>query len=158
MAYSYHVDFSQGCIIGSRPITVRPCGRIKKNSETTKKCYERDLCNDKTVPVKSINTPWLYGSVTSLVSQKIIYPCTRYRCAIPCECRLCQKKKLRCLKKNIVTVGTVKIISVTMKATIDVFMRVARFALRLWNWSPILISLFGVLTFLKISMPKQSLQ
>ena len=51
-------------------------------------------------PTKSYQVPWLYGPATSLSSRTVIYPCNRYRCALPCPCKLCQKIDLRCHETN----------------------------------------------------------
>ena len=101
MAYTYHVDFSLKQITGIRNMTLKSNARAKKNDEATKKCYEfsaadvdqsRDSPEIVPVgPVKSLTAPWLYGPACSLATKGVIYPCSRYRCCIPCPCRLCSK-------------------------------------------------------------------
>ena len=45
------------------------------------------------VPEIIISKAWLFGPATDLKTRSIIYPCTRYRCLIPCPCLLCAHKK-----------------------------------------------------------------
>ena len=108
MAYNYHVDFSLKHITGVRNMSFKKHVRVKKNENATKKCYEfstaADIHDDRDSPeivpvgpVKSRPAPWLYGPASSLATRGVIYPCSRYRCCIPCPCRLCMKKE--CLDK-----------------------------------------------------------
>ena len=38
---------------------------------------------------KEVKEEWLYGPVCNMKHQ-VIYPCSRFRCSIPCPCRICQ--------------------------------------------------------------------
>lgn len=101
MAYTYHVDFSLKHITGVRNISFKKHVRVNKNEDATKKCYEfsvADIHDDHDSPeivpvgpVKSRPASWLYGPACSLTTRGVIYPCSRFRCCIPCPCRLCKK-------------------------------------------------------------------
>ena len=39
---------------------------------------------------KIVHKAWLFGPVSDLKSRKVMYPCSRYRCKIPCPCIICQ--------------------------------------------------------------------
>ena len=54
------------------------------------------LPNVQMEPVSYVKKEWLYGPATSLSSRKIIYPCTKFRCSIPCPCLICRKKHPTC--------------------------------------------------------------
>ena len=45
----------------------------------------------KLVPGNSVRCPWLFGPATRLDTRSVIYPCTRYRCSLPCPCLLCRR-------------------------------------------------------------------
>jgi hypothetical protein len=47
-------------------------------------------------PEKILKVPWLFGPATELVTIKIIYPCSRFKCSIPCPCMLCARKHPTC--------------------------------------------------------------
>jgi hypothetical protein len=110
MAYTYHVDFSLKHITGVRNMTLKINARAKKNEEATKKCYEfsapnvdNDYDSPEIVPVgpvKARSAPWLYGPACSLATRGVIYPCSRYRCCIPCPCRFCKKSPRTCQARD----------------------------------------------------------
>ena len=106
MAYTYHVDFSLKHITGVRNMSFKKHAGAKRNEEATKKCYEfsaADVDDDRDSPeilpvgpVKSIPASWLYGPACSLATRGVIYTCSRFRCCIPCPCRLCKKRPRTC--------------------------------------------------------------
>ena len=65
------------------------------------KCFKFKLQNGVTahsnsvhlMPEFIISKDWLYGPATDLATRSILYPCTRYRCSIPCPCLLCALKR-----------------------------------------------------------------
>jgi hypothetical protein len=77
--------------------------KIQK-SEATQNCYnyvlkenpDNSLKNVQLEPVSYNQKKWLFGPATSLSSRSIIYPCRRYRCALPCPCLICRKKHPTC--------------------------------------------------------------
>ena len=108
MAYTYHVDFSHKHLTGVRNMTLKKNASAKKNVKATRKCYEfssaaADVHKSRDSPeivpvgqVKSLTAPWLYGPACSLATKGVIYPCSRYRCCIPCPCGLCKKVPRTC--------------------------------------------------------------
>ena len=42
------------------------------------------------VPGITVQKEWLFGPVSDLKSKQVMYPCSRYRCKIPCPCMICQ--------------------------------------------------------------------
>ena len=46
----------------------------------------------------NVEEEWLYGPITNL-NHQVIYPCSRFRCSIPCPCYLCQRKEYSNLSK-----------------------------------------------------------
>jgi hypothetical protein len=73
--------------------------------EGSRKCHIFKFSNVKTslptdyfplMPWKSISEAWLYGPATSLDSRKIVYPCSHFKCAVPCPCLLCSRVHPRC--------------------------------------------------------------
>jgi hypothetical protein len=144
MAYIYHVDFGLKRITGVRSMTLKKHVKIKKNVEAAKKCYEfgaavdRELDSPETmpvVPVKSHPAPWLYGPACSLANRGVIYPCRRYRCSIPCPCRLCQKPPAHAIQVIVVTAETVLIFWGTTSTSIRLSTSFASIALRWLNAS-----------------------
>ena len=45
---------------------------------------------------RTFHDEWLYGPATTLESKRIIYPCIKYRCSVPCPCLLCRKHSRKC--------------------------------------------------------------
>ena len=94
MAYFYVINFKKGVVVGSKPayIKTNKSGlKIEKNARTTAKCFEFVLNYADKIsvdelsiePVKTCRVPWLYGPATLLKTQRVIYPCSRYRCSLP---------------------------------------------------------------------------
>merc|ERR1719318_333669 len=54
------------------------------------------LPNVQMEPVSYVKEEWLHGPATCLSSRQIIYPCTKFRCSIPCPCLICRKKHPTC--------------------------------------------------------------
>ena len=100
MTHKFELDFLQNVIKGKGP-------KIEKNSVTTK-CYVFVLKEKQTqfpdsinlLQVKNINKQWLYGPATSLKNKTIMYPCSRFKCSLPCPCLLCQKIHPSCHEPN----------------------------------------------------------
>ena len=99
MTHTYSLNFeksiiSASCVHGSR----------KRCKKAAHKCYEfftKDLENRTgenvpIVPAKRRYLPWLFGPATSLITRSIIYPCTKYRCSLPCMCFICHKNPPTC--------------------------------------------------------------
>ena len=78
---------------------------IKISNPGDVKCYLFSLKNSSTlipgvcqlVPGKLVKDKWLYGPATQLGTKNILYPCSRYKCGIPCLCIICQKLQTNCL-------------------------------------------------------------
>ena len=96
MPIEYQADFRQSLIKG-RDYKIDP--RISKL-----KCHQFSLENStnlfptsvQLLPGKSIQEPWLYGPAMNLLTRSIIYPCTDFRCSLPCPCLLCAKIHSKC--------------------------------------------------------------
>ena len=43
------------------------------------------------LPGKVCSEDWLFGPASLLASRSVIYPCSRFRCSIPCPCQDCQR-------------------------------------------------------------------
>ena len=95
MTITFDTNFMQNLIRG------KGSSHLKSDDE---KCHIFSL-NDNTifkpssvelVPGKSVKTSWLYGPAMDLKSRKMIYPCSRYKCSIPCPCLLCSKQHPKC--------------------------------------------------------------
>ena len=95
MTVTFDANFVQNMIRG------KGSTHLKRDNE---KCHIFSL-NDSTilnptsvdlVPGKSVKSSWLYGPAMDIKSRKIIYPCSRYKCSIPCPCLLCSKQHPRC--------------------------------------------------------------
>ena len=74
-----------------------------KSSNFWKKCHRfkvKEPSNHahkvKLEPEKIMKNAWLYGPATELSTRKIIYPCNRFKCSIPCGCLLCAKQHPTC--------------------------------------------------------------
>ena len=48
------------------------------------------------IPGKAISSEWLYGAATMLETRTVVYPCVRFKCAVPCPCLLCRKVHPKC--------------------------------------------------------------
>ena len=101
MAHKFDLDFSKKLVSCEGPniLGVRCHG-----SPLTDMCFTFDLGSassgtTKTVsviPVENKKQPWLYGPATDIASKRVIYPCTRYKCSLPCPCLRCRKVHPRC--------------------------------------------------------------
>ena len=82
--------------------------RTVETKDAQFKCYNFSIiseqpCDPKCVklePVKLITEPWLFGPATDLKTRTIIYPCSRFKCLIPCPCLICEKKNPSCSKRG----------------------------------------------------------
>ena len=67
-------------------------------------CFSYDLCQAsgaitspvEVVPSKIVKQRWLYGPATDLASRRVIYPCSRFKCQVPCPCLRCRKIHPKC--------------------------------------------------------------
>ena len=108
MAHKFTLNFKQNMITRSGPHLVPEWGlgmrRRGKIHPGTLKCYEyvikdRDnatLEDVQLAPIKHVQVKCLFGPATVLSSRRIVYPCIRGGCHIPCPCLLCAKIHPRC--------------------------------------------------------------
>ena len=97
MAHQVAADFCQN-VIRSR------IGRNIPKSAVRSKCYKFELKSGESfspdlVPlslVRIVTVPSLYGPATDLETRRIMYPCSRFRCWIPCPCLICSKQHPTC--------------------------------------------------------------
>ena len=95
MSVKFELNFVQNLIIGK--------GSCHLNSDH-EKCHIFSLkdttilnpASVELVPGKYEKNAWLYGPAMDIKSRKIIYPCSRYKCSIPCPCLLCSKQHPKC--------------------------------------------------------------
>ena len=76
---------------------------ISEASFQKKRCHEFALKDEGVlfltpglvhlVTGKSMKIPWLFGPATRRDNRTVIYPCSRYRCSLPCPCLLCRRGK-----------------------------------------------------------------
>ena len=76
---------------------------ISEASFKKKRCHEFALTDEGVlfltpglvhlVTGKSMKIPWLFGPATRRDNRTVIYPCSRYRCSLPCPCLLCRRGK-----------------------------------------------------------------
>ena len=87
MSFKYELLFDQDIIMGS----------AKKMSDIheERKCYKFSLGESGETKIKIrllseevVNGDWIHGPAC-LFNRKIIYPCSRFRCLIPCPCKIC---------------------------------------------------------------------
>ena len=96
MYHKVEIDFGLN-LIKSRSYTIESsnfrnkCCKFKLNNEIS---HSRNSV--KLTPEKIINEPWLFGPAAMLQTRTIVYPCSRFKCAIPCPCLLCAKKHPTC--------------------------------------------------------------
>ena len=93
MSINYHADFAVGILAGVNAWKIKK-KFIKVNEETM--CHEfsnKHQCGEsdkvELVPGKIIVKKWLFGPASLLKSKALIYPCSRYKCSIPCPCQTC---------------------------------------------------------------------
>ena len=96
MADKYNLYFQDNVLLGQG---------YKYENEADQNCFnfivKEDpnnslLTNVQIEPVSYVKKEWLYGPATCLTSRRIIYPCTRFRCSLPCPCLVCRKKHPTC--------------------------------------------------------------
>ena len=106
MANKFEVDF-RGNWLKCQGVGIEAStGRVIPRADKVKKCHKFSIKLEGTstftptsvqlVAGKVMKIPWLYGPATRLDSKTIIYPCTRYRCSVPCPCLLCRGKYVSC--------------------------------------------------------------
>ena len=96
MTFNYQADFGQKLLVGfGKKKTM-----WKDIDNETKMCHLFSLKvkeNSKTegivdlVAGESITKEWLFGP-SSTRDKTVIYPCYRYRCRVPCPCKVCAKQ------------------------------------------------------------------
>ena len=89
MRFKYELQFDQDIIMGS----AKKMGDIHEE----RKCYTFTLGergeNKRKIRLLSeniVNIDWIHGPAC-LLDRKLIYPCSRFRCSIPCPCKICHK-------------------------------------------------------------------
>ena len=88
-------------VIRARGIKVKA---NNNNNRAKRKCHHfslKDPFEYKPASVhllagKTIMQEWLFGPATLLETRTVIYPCTLFKCAVPCACKICRKQHLRC--------------------------------------------------------------
>ena len=90
MSIRYEVDFSEDILAG-RGVT------LSKNLFDLQDCHKFSILNEnvrttkvKLLPGKLVKKIWLFGPACN-IDKTVIYPCSRYRCSLPCPCSLCLK-------------------------------------------------------------------
>ena len=93
MSIKYEVNFAEDTLAGM-------CTKRKGCSEEKKWCHEFALCYEEAavqssviqvLATKIVSEDWLFGPASLLASRSVIYPCSRFRCSIPCPCQDCRK-------------------------------------------------------------------
>ena len=96
MADSFNIHFEDNVLVGQG---------YKFDKEANDNCFDfvvKENPNDSLLakvqmePVSYVKIEWLYGPATCLSSRRIIYPCTRFRCSLPCPCLICRKRHPTC--------------------------------------------------------------
>ena len=92
MSYKYHVNFGQNLLVGTSSI-------IKKKRQEEDKCHEFSLKETtlesspvELVPGKTATREVLFGPASLIKCRKVIYPCTRNKCVLPCPCSICKNQ------------------------------------------------------------------
>ena len=91
----YEADFEKSII---------KCSGIKMSNDSEEKCYQFSRDKSATMilgvgllqPGKIVKEKWLYGPATQLVTKSVLYPCSRFKCGIPCLCMQCEMKHPSC--------------------------------------------------------------
>ena len=105
MTHMFEVDFGGNWLKGRGVFIEASTGHAIPRADRQKKCHEFSIKLEGSTPKptsvqlvagKSIRIQWLYGPATRLDSKTVIYPCTRYRCSVPCPCLLCSGKYAMC--------------------------------------------------------------
>ena len=104
MAHKFSLSFKKNWITRRGPNLVGEYNRVVKFHPGRQKCYEYAIRNKESAshenveisPIQYRKDKWLYGPATLLSSRQVIYPCSRFKCVVPCPCLLCDKKHPRC--------------------------------------------------------------
>jgi len=99
MSFKYKADFGQKRLVGfGDKKTVYDGNQIKIENDT-KMCHlfalkVKDNSEAKgivdLVAGEAITEEWLFGPASTL-DKSVVYPCSRYRCRVPCPCKVCAK-------------------------------------------------------------------
>ena len=88
MSFQYETQFGKNLIIGRAK-------KVSKNVEEARKCHQFSLGgkeetgeNIGVLPRKNVKEDWIFGPAC-LLDRTLVYPCSRYRCSIPCPCKTC---------------------------------------------------------------------
>ena len=92
MSIKFVADFAEDTLAGM-------CTKSTRRSKEKLLCHEFSLpfkavaqsSKIKVFPGKVFSEDWLFGPASLLASRSVIYPCSRFRCSIPCPCQDCQK-------------------------------------------------------------------
>ena len=102
MAYLFALNFDQNVITGHR---FGPgFRRGGKGGEAIKQCFqfkineENGILSERVslIKEKTVKLPWLYGPATMLETRRIVYPCSRFKCSLPCPCLVCHQRQPNC--------------------------------------------------------------
>ena len=97
MSFDYEADFGQRHLFGyGKNIKKYENGELKLCHIFTLKIKKNDepRCI-KLAPGEHISEKWLFGPASNL-QKSIIYPCSRYRCQLPCPCMDCCQQPPSC--------------------------------------------------------------
>ena len=92
MSIKFSADFAEDTLAGR-------CTKKLRSSKEKRLCHQFSLdCKAaapsskiEVLPGKVVGEDWLFGPASLLDSRSVIYPCSRFRCSIPCPCLDCQK-------------------------------------------------------------------
>ena len=92
MSIKFVADFAEDTLAGK-------CTKRTRRSTEKVLCHEfslhsKEVAQSSTIevlPGKVFSEDWLFGPASLLASRSVIYPCSRFRCSIPCPCQDCQK-------------------------------------------------------------------
>ena len=100
MAVRYHANYKRGHLIG-QGLKIE-----HEDRKSSRKCHIFELSEYKIsllsansaplTPGKSVKEAWIYGPATCLQSRAVVYPCSHFKCAVPCPCLLCARNHPRC--------------------------------------------------------------
>ena len=104
MAFQFEADFHQNLISRRGSKLDRDPFTDVFSKALEERCHQFSVKGDissspglvQLVPGKTVKLEWLYGPAMTRASQRIVYPCSRFKCLIPCPCLRCEKKHPKC--------------------------------------------------------------
>ena len=96
MTHIFEADFEQDFIKAAGRKVIKSVKCVRCHDFSLKSEFNSVSTAVQLLAGKCVKEKWLYGPAMTIKNRSVIYPCSRYRCSIPCPCLFCCHRLPRC--------------------------------------------------------------